>query len=46
MEFTHNDCGQCDIINIIKILTKQGSTKINEIIPTEYKKIPLAQYLT
>ena len=38
MEFTQNDWGQREIINKTKILTKWGSDKINDVIPTKYKK--------
>ena len=40
MEFTQNDWGQCDIINKTKILTKRGSDKVHDIIPTKYQKYP------
>ena len=40
MEFTPNDCGQRDIINRIKILTKYVSDKIHDVIPTKYKTYP------
>ena len=40
MDFTPNDCGQRGIINRIKILTKRGSDKIHDVIPTKYKKYP------
>ena len=40
MEFTQNNCGQCDIINIIIKLTKRGSDTIDELIPMKYQKYP------
>ena len=40
MEITQYDWGQCEIINKTKILTKQGSDKIHEFIPTKYQKYP------
>ena len=41
MEPTQNDWGQRDIINKTKILTKKGSDKIHDVIPTKYQKYPL-----
>ena len=41
MEFTNNDWGQHDIINNIKILTKQGTDTIHAIILTKYHKYPI-----
>ena len=38
MGFTKNDWGQCDIINKIKILTKQVKDTIHASIPTKYQK--------
>ena len=40
MELTQNNCGQCDIINIIIKLTKRGSDTIDELIPMKYQKYP------
>ena len=40
MEFTPNYCGKRDNIYIIKLLSKQGSDQIHEIIPTTYQKYP------
>ena len=40
MELTQNDWGQRDTINKTKILTKQGSDKIHDVIPTKYQKYP------
>ena len=40
MQFTQNDRGQRDIINKTKILTKQGSDTIHDVIPTKYHKYP------
>ena len=45
MSFTHNDWGQCGIINNIIILTKQGSDMIYTFIPTKYKKYPQTEIL-
>ena len=33
-----NDCGQCDIINRIKILEKRDSDKIHDVIPKKCQK--------
>ena len=38
MEFTQNYWGWCDIINTIKLLTKQGSDKIHDVTPKKYQK--------
>ena len=38
MDFTQNYWGQHDIIHIIKILIKQRTDTIHDIIPTKYQK--------
>ena len=40
MNFTHNYWGQHDIINKIKILTKQGADTIYTAIMIKYHKYP------
>ena len=40
MDFTPNEWVQRDIINKIKILTKQGTDMIHAIIPMKYQKYP------
>ena len=35
---TQNDCGQREIINKIKILTKRSSDTIHVVIPMKYQK--------
>ena len=40
IEFMNNDWGQRDIINNIKILTKQGTYTIHAVILTKYQKYP------
>ena len=45
MSFTHNDWGQCDIINDIIILTKWGADRIYTVIPTNIRSIPQQQCL-
>ena len=40
MDFTQNYWGQRDIINKAKILTKQVSDTIHDVIPTKYQKYP------
>ena len=41
MEFMQNDWGQRDIINKTKILTKQVSDMIHDVILTKYQKYTL-----
>ena len=36
ISFTKNDCDQSDIINKIKILTKQGTDMIHAVTATKY----------
>ena len=45
MSFTQNIWDQHDIVNKIKILTKQGIDKKYAVIPEEYQKYPSPQYL-
>ena len=40
MKFMQNECGQRDITNRIKILTKRGSDKIHDVILKIYHKYP------
>ena len=40
LEFMQNYWGQHDIINKIKILSKQGLDKIHDVISTKYQKYP------
>ena len=40
MEFMQKNWGQCDIINSIMTLTKQGSYTIHDSIQNKYQKYP------
>ena len=46
MEFTQNNQGQGDIINKLKILTKQGTDTIHAVIPKKHQKYPWTTILT
>ena len=45
IDFTQNDRGQHDIMDIIIKLTKRGSDTIHDVIPKKYQKYPSNTYL-
>ena len=45
MSFTQNDCGQCDIINIIITLTNELQIRYMPSFQTNIRSIPQPQYL-